>query len=202
MIPLALLGHPHHFACRTRISRSEESGYSHRPYRAPPEPWFIAKYDIKGNAQDDPGEFWGLTEFDVDTFHEFNMLRYVPILRVVQDHHYLTEQVRRHRNVDRPDLLEVVTAAFESDDHPKFGPDILPEHAAVRRIADRAGPRPRNRRRYGSPCRRTLQRHRGRQLQREQVEFLPPLMMHDRRLGQCFRDVAVPHGGQCLGHDR
>lgn len=129
----ALLGHPHHLASLDEleylVSKNRSTVHDHLGHLQ--DRGIIDKYEIEGNAQNEPDEFWGLTEFGVEMLHEFTMLRYVPVLRVVQDRLYLTEQVRRHQDADRPDLPEEVTAAFEIDDPPAFDPELMPEQQEI-----------------------------------------------------------------------
>jgi len=56
------------------------------------------------------------------------MLRYVPVLRVVQDHLYVTDQIKRHRDASRPELPDAIAAAFDAEDTTDMPDELLPEN--------------------------------------------------------------------------
>lgn len=116
----ALLGHPHHLASFDELeylvpkNRSTIDEHLDRLEGKK----LLTKYEYTGDdsAQNQPTEFWGFTEFGIDLLYDFDYLRYVPVLRVVQDHLYVTEKIQRHRDAPRPDLPESVADAFDLPD--------------------------------------------------------------------------------------
>jgi len=71
------------------------------------------------SARDLPSQFYGLTEYGVNTLSEYNYLRGLPIARAVYDNTRLSEKVTRHRDAPRPELPQPVAHTLsidESDD--------------------------------------------------------------------------------------
>lgn len=129
-ILLALLGHPHHMASLDELEYLVPKNRStvHEHLGQLQEKNIATKLRTENNAQNEPGEFWAFTEFGIKMAYEYNMLRYVPVLRVVQDHLYLTDQIKRHRDAPRPELPEAVSVAFEVEDTPDMPDEFLPEN--------------------------------------------------------------------------
>ncbi|SFS10388.1 hypothetical protein SAMN05216559_3719 [Halomicrobium zhouii] len=113
----ALLGHPHHLASFDELEylvpKNRSTIDEHLDRLEGKQ--LLAKYEYTGDesAQNEPTEFWGFTEFGIELLYDFDYLRYVPVLRVVQDHLYVTEKIQRHRDARRPDLPESVAEAFD-----------------------------------------------------------------------------------------
>lgn len=81
----------------------------------------VEQYEHPPNesARDLPSQFYGLTEYGVNTLSEYNYLRGLPIARAVYDNTRLSEKVQRHRDAPRPELPLPVASALsidESDD--------------------------------------------------------------------------------------
>lgn len=79
--------------------------------------YLVTKYVYTGDDGEasDPTEFWGLTEYGVRLLNDYDYLRYVPVLRALQDNLYLTEKIERHRNAPRPQLPDAVAIVFGSE---------------------------------------------------------------------------------------
>jgi len=75
----------------------------------------MAKYIYRGDGADptDPRKFWGLTSYGISLLDEYGYLRYVAVLRALQENLYLTDKIERHQNALRPDLPEDVSEALE-----------------------------------------------------------------------------------------
>lgn len=129
-ILLALLGHPHHMASLDELEYLVPKNRStlHEHLGQLQEKGIATKFTTENNAQNEPSEFWGFTEFGIELTYEYNMLRYVPVLRVVQDNLYLTDQIERHRDASRPELPEAVDAVFDVEDTPDMPDEFLPEN--------------------------------------------------------------------------
>ena len=86
-----------------------------------------------------PAEFWGLTEYGVTLLYEYKYLRGVPVLRALQDHVHLNEQMQRHRSAARPPLPEAVdeALAFPEADETDFEEfDVNLEELASHQLFD------------------------------------------------------------------
>lgn len=86
-----------------------------------------------------PAEFWGLTEYGVTLLYEYKYLRGVPVLRALQDHVHLNEQMQRHRSAARPPLPEAVdeALAFPEADETDFEEfDVNLEELASQQLFD------------------------------------------------------------------
>lgn len=115
----ALLGHPTHLASLDEleylIPKNRSTIREHLDRLQ--EKTLVTKYVYEGDdtASDEPSEFWGITEFGISLLYEFNYLRYVPVLRALQDNLYLTAKMQRHRNAPRPPLPTAVADAFSTE---------------------------------------------------------------------------------------
>ena len=124
----AVLGHPKSLATLDELEylvpKNRSTIREHLDRLA--EKQVMAKYKYRGDEaeQNDPREFWGFTSYGITLLDEYSYLRYVPILRALQEHLYLTEKIERHQDAPRPDLPEDV-----SDPH-KI-PEIDNETAAI-----------------------------------------------------------------------
>lgn len=129
-IILALLGHPHHMASLDEleylIPKNRSTVHEHLGQLQDKD--IATKFRKENNTQNEPTEFWGFTEFGIEMVYEYNMLRYVPVLRVVQDNLYLTDQIERHRDAPRPNLPETVNAAFDVENAPEMPEEFLPKN--------------------------------------------------------------------------
>jgi hypothetical protein len=78
----------------------------------------MAKYTYRGDAaqRNDPRAFWGFTSYGITLLDEYGYLRYVPVLRALQERLYLTEKIERHQNAPRPDMPKDVREALELPD--------------------------------------------------------------------------------------
>jgi len=112
----AILGHPSHLATLDELEylvpKNRSTIREHLDRLA--EKHIVDKYIYDGDEaeQYDPREFWGLTSYGINILDEYGYLRYVPVLRALQDNLYLTEKIERHRNAPRPTLPGDVTQAF------------------------------------------------------------------------------------------
>ena len=116
----AILGHPAHLATLDELEylvpKNRSTIREHLDRLA--EKHIIDKYVYDGDAagQYDPREFWGLTSYGITLLDEYDYLRYVPVLRALQDNLHLTEKIERHRTAPRPPLPETVEQAFRAPD--------------------------------------------------------------------------------------
>jgi predicted ArsR family transcriptional regulator len=81
-------------------------------------------YEGDDGGQAIPRDFWRFTTYGITLLDEYNYLRYVPVLRALQDNLYLTEKIERHRNAPRPALPEDVANAFTA---PTFDAEMQAE---------------------------------------------------------------------------
>ncbi|WP_312911756.1 hypothetical protein [Natronosalvus caseinilyticus] len=86
----------------------------------------MAKYKYRGDEaeRNDPREFWGFTSYGITLVDEYSYLRYVPVLRALQENLYFTEKIERRQDAPRPDLPEDVSEALKI-------PEIDDETAAI-----------------------------------------------------------------------
>lgn len=109
----AVLGHPKYLATLDELEylvpKNRSTIREHLDRLA--EKQVMAKYKYRGDAagQNDPREFWGFTSYGITLLDEYSYLRYVPVLRALQENLYLTEKINRHQNAPRPDLPEDVS---------------------------------------------------------------------------------------------
>ncbi|MDQ2052714.1 hypothetical protein RBH26_19920 [Natronolimnohabitans sp. A-GB9] len=112
----AILGHPAHLATLDELEylvpKNRSTIREHLDRLA--EKHIIDKYVYDGDeaGQYDPREFWGPTSYGITLLDEYGYLRYVPVLRALQDNLHLTEKIERHRNAPRPTLPTDVDRAF------------------------------------------------------------------------------------------
>lgn len=112
----AILGHPDHLVTLDELEylvpKNRSTIREHLDRLA--EKHIVAKqsYDGEGSGQAVPRDFWGFTTYGITLLDEYNYLRYVPVLRALQDNLYLTEKIERHRNAPRPALPDDVANAF------------------------------------------------------------------------------------------
>ncbi|OIB55749.1 hypothetical protein [Natrialba sp. SSL1] len=113
----AVLGHPKYLASLDELEylvpKNRSTIREHLDRLA--EKQVMAKYTYRGDAgeHNDPQEFWGFTSYGVTLLDEYSYLRYVPVLRTLQEHLYLTAKIERHQNAPRPDLPEDVRDALK-----------------------------------------------------------------------------------------
>ena len=116
----AVLGHPEHLTTLDELEylvpKNRSTIREHLDRLA--DKRVMAKYVYEGDEaqQNDPREFWGFTGYGVELLDEYGYLRYVPVLRALQENLYLTEKIERHRTAPRPDLPEAVDRALELPD--------------------------------------------------------------------------------------
>lgn len=112
----AVLGHPEHLVTLDELEylvpKNRSTIREHLDRLA--EKRLLDKYVYDGDdaGQHDPREFWGFTEYGVGLLDEYDYLRYVPVLRALQDNLYVTAKIERHRDAPRPDLPAGVVDAF------------------------------------------------------------------------------------------
>lgn len=113
----AVLGHPTYLATLDELEylvpKNRSTIREHLDRLADKQ--VVAKYKYRGNEADrnDPREFWGFTSYGINLLDEYSYLRYVPVLRALQENLYLTEKIERHQNAPRPDLPEDVSEALK-----------------------------------------------------------------------------------------
>lgn len=128
---LTILGHPAHLVTLDEfeylVPKNRSTIRDHLDRLR--EKHIVDKYVYDGEERDPrlPREFWGLTEYGVNLLYEYNYLRYVPVLRALQDHLYLTEKIQRHRDAPRPALPEAVAEAFDTPDPDDEVLDLIDE---------------------------------------------------------------------------
>lgn len=112
----AILGHPDHLVTLNEfkylIPKNRSTIRDHLDRLAEKNIVVKQSYDGDDGGQGIPRDFWGFTAYGITLLDEYNYLRYVPVLRAVQDNLYLTEKIERHRNAPRPSLPEDVANAF------------------------------------------------------------------------------------------
>jgi len=124
----AVLGHPKHLATLDELEylvpKNRSTIREHLDRLT--EKQLMTKYTYRGDeaGQHDPREFWGFTNYGITLLDEYSYLRYVPVLRALQENLYLTEKMERHRDAPRADLPDSVHEALTI-------PDIDDETAAV-----------------------------------------------------------------------
>ncbi|OLZ39260.1 hypothetical protein A6E15_17815 [Natrinema saccharevitans] len=109
----AVLGHPKYLATLDELEylvpKNRSTIREHLDRLA--EKQVMAKYKYRGDeaGQNDPREFWGVTSYGITLLDEYSYLRYVPVLRALQENLYLTEKIERHQDALRPNLPEDVS---------------------------------------------------------------------------------------------
>lgn len=112
----AVLGHPKHLATLDELEylvpKNRSTIREHLDRLA--EKQVMTKYTYRGDEVDrnDPREFWGFTEYGIALIDEYSYLRYVPVLRALQEQLYFTEKIERHQAAPRPDLPDNVRDAL------------------------------------------------------------------------------------------
>lgn len=113
----AVLGHPTYLATLDELEylvpKNRSTIREHLDRLA--EKQVMAKYTYRGEEaeRNDPREFWGFTSYGITLLDEYSYLRYVPVLRALQENLYLTEKIERHQNAPRPDMPEDVSEALK-----------------------------------------------------------------------------------------
>lgn len=131
-----ILGHPRHLVTLDELEylvpKNRSTIREHLDRLA--EKRLITNYSYDGEDADAsaPTEFWGLTEYGVTLIDEYDYLRYVPVLRALQDSLYVTEKIERHRNASRPPLPNTVASAFDTADLPDETTAFIEEAFALR----------------------------------------------------------------------
>ena len=116
----AVLGHPKHLATLDELEylvpKNRSTIREHLDRLA--EKQVVAKYKYRGDeaGQNDPKVFWGFTSYGISLLDEYSYLRYVPVLRALQENLYLTKKIKRHQDALRPDLPEDVSEALKIPD--------------------------------------------------------------------------------------
>ncbi len=109
----AVLGHPKYLTTLDELEylvpKNRSTIREHLDRLA--EKQVMAKYKYRGDEAEhnDPREFWGFTSYGISLLDEYGYLRYVPVLRALQENLYLTEKIERHQDAPRPDLPEAVS---------------------------------------------------------------------------------------------
>lgn len=112
----AILGHPHHLVTLDELEylvpKNRSTIREHLDRLT--EKNIVAKQSYNGDDGGPavPRDFWRFTSYGITLLDEYNYLRYVPVLRALQDNLYLTEKIERHRNAPRPALPDDVANAF------------------------------------------------------------------------------------------
>lgn len=115
----AILGHPDHLVTLDEldylIPKNPSTIRDHLDRLA--EKGIVAKQtydydDEHDGGQAIPRDFWRFTTYGLTLLDEYNYLRYVPVLRALQDNLSLTEKIDRHRNAPRPVLPDGVSNGF------------------------------------------------------------------------------------------
>jgi len=132
----AILGHPAHLVTLDELEylvpKNRSTIREHLDRLAEKEIVAKQSYDGDDGGHGVPRDFWGFTSYGLTLLDEYNYLRYVPVLRALQDNLYLTEKIERHRNAPRPDLPADVADAFtaptlDADRQAEFE-DLLAAH--------------------------------------------------------------------------
>jgi hypothetical protein len=116
----AVLGHPKNLATLDELEylvpKNRSTIREHLDRLADKQ--VMAKYTYRGDGaeRNDPREFWGVTSYGITLLDEYSYLRYVPVLRALQENLYLTRKIKRHQNALRPDLPEDVCEALKLPD--------------------------------------------------------------------------------------
>lgn len=112
----AILGHPDHLVTLDELDylvpKNRSTIGDHLDRLAEKDLVTKQSYDGDDGGQGIPREFWRLTRYGITLLDEYNSLRYVPVLRALQDNLSLTEKIERHRNAPRPALPDGVANAF------------------------------------------------------------------------------------------
>ncbi|WP_394742928.1 hypothetical protein [Natronococcus roseus] len=113
----AVLGHPTYLATLDELEylvpKNRSTIREHLDRLADKQ--VMAKYKYRGDEteRNEPREFWGFTSYGITLLDEYSYLRYVPVLRALQENLYLTEKIERHQDAPRPELPEDVSEALK-----------------------------------------------------------------------------------------
>jgi len=113
----AVLGHPRHLATLDELEylvpKNRSTIREHLDRLANKQ--VMVKYTYRGDegTHTDPRAFWGFTNYGITLVDEYSYLRYVPVLRALQENLYLTDKIKRHRAAPRPDLPPDVSDALK-----------------------------------------------------------------------------------------
>lgn len=113
----AVLGHPRYLATLDELEylvpKNRSTIREHLDRLA--EKQVMMKYKYRGDEGErhDPREFWGFTSYGITLLDEYSYLRYVPVLRALQENLYLTKKIKRHQDAPRPDLPQDVADALK-----------------------------------------------------------------------------------------
>jgi hypothetical protein len=112
----AILGHPDHLVSLDELEylvpKNRSTIRDHLDRLSEKHIVVKQSYDGDDGGQAIPRDFWRFTTYGITLLDEYNYLRYVPVLRALQDNLYLTEKIERHRNAPRPTLPDGVANAF------------------------------------------------------------------------------------------
>ncbi|MFD1564576.1 hypothetical protein ACFR99_13585 [Haloarchaeobius amylolyticus] len=132
----AVLGHPRYLATLDELEylvpKNRSTIREHLDRLA--ERQVMAKYKYRGDEaeQNDPREFWGFTSYGITLLDEYSYLRYVPVLRALQENLYLTKKIKRHQDAPRPDLPEDVSEALKIPEIDDETEEIIDDALAAR----------------------------------------------------------------------
>lgn len=117
-IILATLGHPDHLVTLDELEylvpKNRSTIREHLDQLEDKQVMTQYTYDGEEGEVHDPKAFWGFTEYGIILLDEYDYLRYVPIVRALQETLYLTEKIQRHRDAPRPNLPTAVAEAFNA----------------------------------------------------------------------------------------
>ncbi|NGM70445.1 hypothetical protein G6M89_15795 [Natronolimnobius sp. AArcel1] len=137
----AVLGHPTHLATLDELEylvpKNRSTIREHLDRLA--EKQVMSKYTYRGDEAEhnDPREFWGVTSYGITLLDEYHYLRYVPVLRALQENLYLTAKIERHQDAPRPALPESVRGALEIPYIDSETADAIDDALAAREQGDR-----------------------------------------------------------------
>jgi predicted ArsR family transcriptional regulator len=78
----------------------------------------LAQYIFNPNKETRglPAQFYGFTERGVESLHDYEYLRGIPVARALYENTRKTEKIQRHEAAPRPDLPPAVAKALEFDE--------------------------------------------------------------------------------------
>lgn len=132
----AVLGHPTYLATLDELEylvpKNRSTIREHLDRLADKQ--VMAKYTYRGDEtkRNEPREFWGFTSYGITLLDEYSYLRYVPVLRALQENLYLTEKIERHQDAPRPELPEGVSEALKIPEIDDETEAIIDDALAVR----------------------------------------------------------------------
>lgn len=114
----AILGHPHHLATLDELEylvpKNRSTICEHLDHLVAKHIVVQQSYEGDDSGRAVPHNFWGFTGYGITLLDQYNFLRYVPVLRALQDGLSLTEKLERHRNAPRPALPDDISEAFKT----------------------------------------------------------------------------------------